>query len=216
MSVMFPMVATVAEFRAARALLQAEAKRVRPSPERLSIGTMLEVPALMWQLPALLREADFISVGSNDLGARFSVRRGRLASDRGAGARRARIFHALDAGARYPAGQGNARGTGSRRVPPPARLGSAQRGGRGQFARGDRILGARARAAVVTDAPHRVDRCATDGAIPRSNATRPGKARWQSSDTRLRCGRSLSGRLNLNRWFYGSVSPCCNIAGQYR
>ncbi|HST73862.1 MAG TPA: phosphoenolpyruvate--protein phosphotransferase [Acetobacteraceae bacterium] len=67
LSVMFPMVATVAEFRAARALLEAEAKRIRPSPERLSIGTMLEVPALMWQLPALLREADFISVGSNDL-----------------------------------------------------------------------------------------------------------------------------------------------------
>ncbi len=67
LSVMFPMVATVAEFRAARALLEAEAKRIRPAPERLSIGTMLEVPALMWQLPALLREADFISVGSNDL-----------------------------------------------------------------------------------------------------------------------------------------------------
>ena len=67
LSVMFPMVATVAEFRAARALLVAEAKRVRPAPERLAIGTMLEVPALMWQLPALLREADFVSVGSNDL-----------------------------------------------------------------------------------------------------------------------------------------------------
>ena len=49
LSVMFPMVATVAEFRAARALLLAEARRVRPAPERLSIGTMLEVPALMWQ-----------------------------------------------------------------------------------------------------------------------------------------------------------------------
>ena len=67
LSVMFPMVATVAEFRAAKALLLAEAKRVRPAPARLSIGTMLEVPALMWQLPDLLREADFISVGSNDL-----------------------------------------------------------------------------------------------------------------------------------------------------
>jgi phosphotransferase system enzyme I (PtsP) len=67
LSVMFPMVATVAEFRAARALLLAEAARVRPAPERLSIGTMLEVPALMWQLPALLREVDFVSVGTNDL-----------------------------------------------------------------------------------------------------------------------------------------------------
>jgi len=67
LSVMFPMVATVAEFRAARALLLAEAKRVRPAPERLLIGTMLEVPALMWQLPELLAEVDFVSVGSNDL-----------------------------------------------------------------------------------------------------------------------------------------------------
>lgn len=67
LTVMFPMVATVTEFRAARALLLAEARRVRPAPDRLSIGTMLEVPALMWQLPELLKDADFISVGSNDL-----------------------------------------------------------------------------------------------------------------------------------------------------
>lgn len=67
LSVMFPMVATAAEFRQAKSLLKAEARRVRPEPERLSIGTMLEVPALMWQLPEVLREADFISVGSNDL-----------------------------------------------------------------------------------------------------------------------------------------------------
>ena len=67
LSVMFPMVATVAEFRAARALLEAEARRVRPAPERLSVGTMLEVPALVFQLGSLLEEADFISVGSNDL-----------------------------------------------------------------------------------------------------------------------------------------------------
>ena len=67
LSVMFPMVATVAEFRAAKALLVAEARRVRPAPSRLAIGTMLEVPALMWQLDDLLREVDFISVGSNDL-----------------------------------------------------------------------------------------------------------------------------------------------------
>ena len=67
LSVMFPMVATVGEFRAAKALLVAEAKRVRPPPGSLLIGTMLEVPALMWQLPELLKDADFISVGSNDL-----------------------------------------------------------------------------------------------------------------------------------------------------
>jgi phosphotransferase system, enzyme I, PtsP len=67
LSVMFPMVATIGEFRAAKALLLAEAQRVRPSPSRLSIGTMLEVPSLMWQLEGLLKETDFISVGSNDL-----------------------------------------------------------------------------------------------------------------------------------------------------
>jgi phosphotransferase system enzyme I (PtsP) len=67
LSVMFPMVATVAEFRAARALLRAEAARVRPAPALLQVGTMLEIPALMWQLDALLAEVDFISVGTNDL-----------------------------------------------------------------------------------------------------------------------------------------------------
>jgi phosphotransferase system enzyme I (PtsP) len=67
LSVMFPMIATVAEFRAARALLEAEATRVQRKPERLEIGTMFEVPSLAWQLPALLKVTDFISIGSNDL-----------------------------------------------------------------------------------------------------------------------------------------------------
>ncbi len=67
LSVMFPMVATVAELKAAKALLLAEAARVRPAPARLQVGTMLEVPALMFQLPALMKEVDFISVGTNDL-----------------------------------------------------------------------------------------------------------------------------------------------------
>ena len=67
LSVMFPMVATLAEFRQARGLLFAEAARIRPAPETLRIGTMLEVPSLLWQLPELMAEADFISIGSNDL-----------------------------------------------------------------------------------------------------------------------------------------------------
>ena len=67
LSVMFPMVATVAEFRTAKGLLLAEARRVRPAPTQLSIGTMLEVPALLWQLNDPLKEVDFVSVGSNDL-----------------------------------------------------------------------------------------------------------------------------------------------------
>ncbi|GAB0117566.1 phosphoenolpyruvate--protein phosphotransferase [Acidisoma sp. 7E03] len=67
LSVMFPMVATVAEFRAARTLLEAEVARAEEKPARVQVGTMLEVPALLWQLPALMAEVDFVSVGSNDL-----------------------------------------------------------------------------------------------------------------------------------------------------
>jgi phosphotransferase system, enzyme I, PtsP len=67
LSIMFPMVATVEEFRAARDLLEAEAARIRPAPERLEAGTMIEVPSLLFQLPGLLAEADFVSVGTNDL-----------------------------------------------------------------------------------------------------------------------------------------------------
>jgi phosphotransferase system enzyme I (PtsP) len=65
--VMFPMVATLAEFRQAKSLLLAEAGRVPRAPSSLRIGTMLEVPALLWQVPALMAECDFISIGSNDL-----------------------------------------------------------------------------------------------------------------------------------------------------
>ena len=67
LSVMFPMVATLAEFRAAKALLLAEAARVRPEVAQLSVGTMIEVPSLLFQLPALMADADFVSIGSNDL-----------------------------------------------------------------------------------------------------------------------------------------------------
>jgi phosphotransferase system enzyme I (PtsP) len=67
LSIMFPMVATLAEFRQAKALLLAEAARVHPPPARLTIGTMLEVPALLWQIVPLLAECDFVSIGSNDL-----------------------------------------------------------------------------------------------------------------------------------------------------
>jgi phosphotransferase system enzyme I (PtsP) len=65
--IMFPMVATVAEFRAARALLSAELARVRPAPTRVRVGAMLEVPSLLWQMEALMPLVDFLSVGTNDL-----------------------------------------------------------------------------------------------------------------------------------------------------
>ncbi|HYE00488.1 MAG TPA: phosphoenolpyruvate--protein phosphotransferase [Alphaproteobacteria bacterium] len=69
--VMFPMVAEVAEFDRAKALLGMELERLwregYPAPQRVMLGTMLEVPSLLLQLPQLLPRLDFISVGSNDL-----------------------------------------------------------------------------------------------------------------------------------------------------
>jgi len=69
--VMFPMVTEVAEFEMARTLLDRELERLDrdglPRPERLEVGVMMEVPALFWQLPAVLRRVDFVSLGSNDL-----------------------------------------------------------------------------------------------------------------------------------------------------
>ncbi|MCM8735090.1 phosphoenolpyruvate--protein phosphotransferase [Azospirillum sp. A1-3] len=71
LSVMFPMIAEVAEFDGARRLLELELKRLAAQgiepPSSLRVGTMLEVPSLLWQLPALLPKLDFLSVGSNDL-----------------------------------------------------------------------------------------------------------------------------------------------------
>ncbi len=67
LSVMFPMVATVAEFRAARDLLETEVAKSPHPPSSVEVGAMLEVPAMLFQLPGLLAEADFISLGTNDL-----------------------------------------------------------------------------------------------------------------------------------------------------
>jgi len=69
--VMFPLVAEISEFQAARELLDRETARLRKRgaelPKKIYVGTMLEVPALFWQLSALLPQIDFLSIGSNDL-----------------------------------------------------------------------------------------------------------------------------------------------------
>ncbi|MDP6352011.1 MAG: phosphoenolpyruvate--protein phosphotransferase [Alphaproteobacteria bacterium] len=71
LDVMFPMVADLAEYRAASALLDHEIARLRRQgetlPTKIQVGVMLEIPALMWQLPDLAAELDFVSVGTNDL-----------------------------------------------------------------------------------------------------------------------------------------------------
>ena len=70
-SIMFPMVAEVAELDAGRRLLELERERARaegfPDPQSVAIGVMIEVPSLLWQLPSVLARVDFVSVGSNDL-----------------------------------------------------------------------------------------------------------------------------------------------------
>lgn len=56
--VMAPMVATLAEARAVASAVHARGLRA---------GVMVEIPALAWQAEALVREVDFVSIGTNDL-----------------------------------------------------------------------------------------------------------------------------------------------------
>ena len=69
--VMFPMIATVDEYRAARELVEVESRwarrRGRTLPDRLRVGAMIECPSLLWHLDALLPMTDFVSIGTNDL-----------------------------------------------------------------------------------------------------------------------------------------------------
>jgi phosphotransferase system enzyme I (PtsP) len=78
---MFPMIAAVHEFDAAKELVERELTYLRRHnhklPERVEVGTMVEVPSLLYQLDELLERVDFLSVGSNDL-AQFL-----FAADRG-------------------------------------------------------------------------------------------------------------------------------------
>jgi len=69
--VKFPMIAEIAELEQARAILDIELARAekegRSLPAVIKTGVMLEVPALLWQLPALCERIDFLSIGTNDL-----------------------------------------------------------------------------------------------------------------------------------------------------
>jgi phosphotransferase system enzyme I (PtsP) len=68
---MFPMVSAVEEFESARSLVERELTHLRRHghklPEQVQIGAMVEVPALLFALDEILKCADFLSVGSNDL-----------------------------------------------------------------------------------------------------------------------------------------------------
>ncbi|MBE6454481.1 MAG: phosphoenolpyruvate--protein phosphotransferase [Alphaproteobacteria bacterium] len=75
LNVMFPMIANLNEFLDAKETLMIELdkekKRSNEIPKKVNVGLMVEVPSVVFQLDAILPEADFVSVGTNDLAQFF-------------------------------------------------------------------------------------------------------------------------------------------------
>jgi len=69
--IMFPMISETQELSFLKVLLQKELNREKKLgnkvPQTLSVGAMIEVPSLVFQLNQFLDLVDFISIGSNDL-----------------------------------------------------------------------------------------------------------------------------------------------------
>lgn len=71
LNVMFPMISNLAEFEEAKETLmielEKEKRRGSEVPAKVNVGLMIEVPSVVFQLDAILQQADFISIGTNDL-----------------------------------------------------------------------------------------------------------------------------------------------------
>ncbi len=71
LTVMFPFIAQLSEFHAARAemdkAIARETKLGHPLPSDLKVGAMLETPSLAYAPDQFFKEVDFVSIGGNDL-----------------------------------------------------------------------------------------------------------------------------------------------------
>ncbi|MFD1343800.1 phosphoenolpyruvate--protein phosphotransferase [Litorisediminicola beolgyonensis] len=71
LSIMFPFIAQLEEYRAARAemdkAVSREARLGHALPETVEIGAMLETPSLAYAPKRFFQEVDFVSIGGNDL-----------------------------------------------------------------------------------------------------------------------------------------------------
>jgi len=68
---MFPMVSDIDEYRRARSLLEEVKRELRaegvPIADKMEVGVMIEVPSAAMTAEFYAREANFLSIGTNDL-----------------------------------------------------------------------------------------------------------------------------------------------------